>query len=159
MLEPIKTFSVKLKSFKYLAYLIFIFSIVYIINIVRLGTQEAISDAISLGIIAVIFGGFFWYFGNKTRKFVFYEDRLEYHTSKKQFESSWENVNFVKTYREESKNSDNLVITTVNEEILTVSQAHFQADVLIRVLEEIVVFKDKYNPEIVIDDDRNWLSS
>lgn len=156
--KPIKVFSVRLKTFKYLAYLIVIAGFAYVIDAVSRNTPESLSGAFTYGLIVLIVGGFFFYFGRKERSFKFYEDRVEYWTSNNSFIAKWEDIALIKSFQEMGKTSEDLIIMKENEETLSVSTAFFDKFVLNDVFKELVEVS-KVNEHITIEDDRLWLEN
>jgi hypothetical protein len=134
-------------------------SVIYILSGVTSGDQEKITEALSGGIIGLLIALFFYYFGKKTRKISIFDDKLQYTQSNKTFSTSWENLALVKSYQEDGKQSENLLIMTEDEQLVNISSAYFER------LKLIAAYKDIYNfvsenfetNSITFEDDRNWL--
>lgn len=159
MSNLISEYTVKLTSFKYLSWVMAGISVIYILSGVTSGDQEKITEALSGGIIGLLIALFFYYFGKKTRKISIFDDKLQYTQSNKTFSTSWENLALVKSYQEDGKQSENLLIMTEDEQLVNISSAYFER------LKLIAAYKDIYNfvsenfetNSITFEDDRNWL--
>jgi hypothetical protein len=134
-------------------------SVIYILSGVTSGDQEKITEALSGGIIGLLIALFFYYFGKKSRKISIFDDKLQYTQSNKTFSTSWDNLALVKSYQEDGKQSENLLIMTEDEQLVNISSAYFER------LKLIAAYKDIYNfvsenfetNSITFEDDRNWL--
>lgn len=159
MSSLISEYSVKLTSFKYLSLIMFVISGLYIINGISSGNQESITESLTGGIIGLLIAVFFYYFGKKTRRIAIYEDKLLYTQSNKTFSTDWDNLALVKTYQEEGKNSENLIIMTEDEQIINISSAYFDRYKLIQAYRDIYnhVTNTISNNTVTFEDDRGWL--
>lgn len=159
MSNLISEYTVKLTSFKYLSWVMAGISVIYILSGVTSGDQEKITEALSGGIIGLLIALFFYYFGKKSRKISIFDDKLQYTQSNKTFSTSWDNLALVKSYQEDGKQSENLLIMTEDEQLVNISSAYFER------LKLIAAYKDIYNfvsenfetNSITFEDDRNWL--
>lgn len=153
-----KEFTAKLKAFRYLSYLILVFSLVYIVNSFRSYEPEQLSGIISGGVFAIVIAAFFWVIGKRERKIVVSEKGIEYISQKKQFDSSWDKIVLVQSYREENKETENLVVLNEDDTFLSVSTAFFDREIILDAFEYIVK-KAKEHEHITIEDDRAWLKN
>lgn len=154
MSELFKEYSVKLKAFSLLANLIFIFSIAYMLNVMITGNKDSISSALSLGILGLIAGLFLFYFSRKKRTLHIYNDKIEYSKPKVEFSALWEDVVLIKTFKEVNKQSENLILMTKDESILSISTAFFEREKLIAAFKDMkFLLADK---NIRFEDDRDW---
>jgi hypothetical protein len=155
MSEKISEYSTKLKSFGYLAYLIIVLSIAYILNGAIDGEKESLSIAVSGGLLGLFAGGFLLYFSQKKRTLVIYNDKIEYLKPNVEFASSWDNIILVKSFQEMNRKTENLVIMTRDEEILSISTAFFDKDKLISAYRDIHKLLNG-REGITFEDDRQW---
>lgn len=155
MSEKYSEYSTILKTFKYLAFLIFAFSIAYLLSGVLDGSKEALSKSVSAGLLGIGAGAFLLYFGNKKRTITIYHDRIEYLKPKIDFEAKWDDVILVKSFQEISRKTENLVVMTNDERILSISTAFFDRDKLISAFRDIKnLLSNRDN--ITFEDDRQW---
>ena len=155
--EP-KVFSAKLKAFNYLSYLILAFSVVYIINSFRSYEPEQITGIVSGGIFALIIAAFFWVIGKRERKIIVSDNGIEYISKKKEFETTWDKLILIKSYREEKKETENMILLNEDDSILSISTAFFDRHVLLDAFEYIVKKAEEYE-NISVEDDRLWLKN
>ena len=155
MSKIISEYSTKLKSFSYLAYLIIVLSIAYIINGAIDGDKESLSIAVSGGLLGLFAGGFLLYFSQKKRTLVIYNDKIEYLKPKVEFTSSWDDIILVKSFQEMNRKTENLVIMTKDEEILSISTAFFDRDKLVSAYRDIHKLLNSRD-DITFEDDRQW---
>lgn len=155
MSQLLKEYSTTLKSFKLMGFIILIFSLAYIINEYNPDSKESLSLIISLGILAIIFSSFLFYFGQKKRTIKLFNDRIEYSKSKVEFDILWKEIILIKSFKEMNKSSENLVIMTKNEEIYTFSTAFFEREKLISCFNEIINI-NLNREDFTIEDDRQW---
>jgi len=154
----ISEYSVKLTSFKILGWIMALISLLYIIDGVSSGNQDKITEALTGGIVGLLISAFFFYFGKKSRTIRVFQDGVEYIQSNKVFIAYWENIALVKTFREDGKQSQSLVIMTEDEQIITISSAYFDLTKLKAAFNDIVDFiNNKLNGNtITIEDDCEW---
>lgn len=156
MSELINEYSTKLKSFSYLSFLIIVVSVSYMISGIIEGDKESLSRAISGGLLGLFAGGFIFYFSQKKRTLSIYKDKIEYLKPKVEFSELWENIILVKSFKEINRKTENLVIMTSDERILSISTAFFEREKLIKAFREIHnLLMDK--KEVTFEDDRDWL--
>lgn len=155
MSDKISEYSTKLKSFTYLAFLILVLSGSFLVSGIIDGDTQSLSESVSGGLLGLFAGFFLLYFGNKKRTLVIYSDKIEYLKPEIDFESSWNDVVLVKSFQEMNKKSENLIIMTKDEQILSISTAFFDRDKLVSAFRDMKhLLKDR--PEITFEDDRLW---
>ncbi|MBS4001115.1 MAG: hypothetical protein KGZ71_11605 [Desulfobulbaceae bacterium] len=159
MSNLISEYKVNLTSFKYLSWLMTGISVIYILSGVTSGDQEKITEALTGGIIGLLIALFFYYFGKKSRTISIYADKLQYTQSNKTFSTTWENLALVKSYQEDGKQSESLIIMTEDEQLVNISSAYFERIKLIAVYKDIYNFVNENfeNHSVTFEDDRNWL--
>lgn len=155
--EP-KVFSAKLKAFRFLSYLILAFSVVYIVNSFKSYEPEQLTGIVSGGLFALIIASFFWVIGKRERKIIVSDKGIEYLTQKKEFETTWDKLILIKSFREEKKETENLILLNEDETILSISTAFFDRHILLDAFEYIVKKAEKYK-NISVEDDRLWLKN
>lgn len=153
-----KKFSAKLKSFKFIALFILAFGVTITFNSLVDGLDKLSENSMvfTSGILTILVGLFFLNYSRKKRTIIVDANGIEYHTSKPDYTVNWSDLVLVKSFREEGKNTENLILMDKNEEVLSVSSAFFERDKLISAFRYIV----KNIPEsgnTKIEDDRNWL--
>lgn len=156
MSELKREFKTKLKAFQYLGIMVIIASIALMISFFDPNDAEMKSKVFSFGGLAGFFGAFLLYFGFKERKIQIYDNKIEYHTSKLVFESSFENLALVKTYQEQGKKSENLILMKEDDTVVTISDAFFPHYLLKDAFHELVKLSENYS--FTIEDDLNWKS-
>lgn len=154
MSEVKKEYKTKLKTFQYLGILILIATAAYVLSFIDLDDPISKSKVFSYGALSAFVGAFFLYFGFKERKLLIFNDKVEYHTSKLVFESTLDDLAMVKSFQEQGKNSENLILMKNNDEILSISTAFFPKEYLISAFNELLKTDPKY--EITFEDDLNW---
>lgn len=155
MSQLIKEYKTKLKVFQYLGALVLIAAIVFMMNYYDANSVEMKSKVFSFGAIAGFMSAFLFYFGFKERKLSIYDDSIEYQTSKAVFSSSFEDLALVKSFQEQGKKSEYLILMKENDEVLKLSDAFFPNDYLKGAMTELSKVASKY--EITIEDDLQWL--
>ena len=155
--EP-KVFSAKLKAFRFLSYLILAFSVVYIVNSFRSFEPEQITGILSGGLFALVIAAFFWVIGKRERKIIVSDNGIEYITQKKEFETTWDKLILIKSFREEKKETENMILLNEDDSFLSISTAFFDRHILLDAFEYIVQ-KAEDHDNITIEDDRLWLKN
>lgn len=158
MSELIREYSTKLKTFQYMAFIVLVFSFAYVLSEFNPSDPESLSSSISMGILGLILSGFLFYFGSKTRIIKLYDDKIEYIKGKTEFSSDWNDIVLAKSFKEQNRNTENMILMTENEQILDISTAFFDKKKLIECYNEIVEI-NKNRENFTIEDDRNWLIS
>ncbi len=153
-----KKFSAKLKSFKFIALFILAFGVTITFNSLIDGLDKLPENSIvfTSGILTILVGLFFLRYSRKERTIIVDGNGVEYHTSKPEYNVSWSDLVLVKSFKEEGKNTENLILMDKNEEVLSVSSAFFERDKLISAFRYII----ENIPESCdtnIEDDRKWL--
>ncbi|MCO5251677.1 MAG: hypothetical protein M9949_09685 [Candidatus Kapabacteria bacterium] len=161
MSNLISEYTVKLTSFKYLSWVMTGISVIYILSGVTSGDQEKITEALTGGIIGLLIALFFYYFGKKSRTISMYDDKLQYTQSNKTFTTTWDNLALVKSYQEDGKQSENLIIMTEDERLINISSAYFEKSKLISAYKDIYNFVNENfeDNSVTFEDDRDWLKS
>ncbi len=159
MSRLISEYSVKLTSFKILGWIMVLISVLYIIDGMSSGNQDKITESLTGGIVGLLISGVFFYFGKKTRTIRIFSDGIEYIQSNKVFSVEWDNIALIKTFRENGKQSENLVIMTEDEQLINISSAYFDKLKLSAAFNDIVKFvNDELTLNtITIEDDCGWL--
>jgi hypothetical protein len=153
-----KIFAARLNSFKFIAYFILAFGFMLVINSLAGGFDKLSENSTTFvsGILTILAGLFFLRYSKKERKFIINAQGIEYHTSKPDYTVSWEELVLLKSYQEESKSTENLILMDKNENVLSVSTAFFEESKLKSAFRYIAGnIKDFEN--IKIEDDRSWL--
>lgn len=153
-----KKFSAKLKSFKFIALFILAFGVTITFNSLVDGLDKLSENSMvfTSGILTILVGLFFLNYSRKKRTIIVDANGIEYHTSKPDYTVNWSDLVLVKSFREEGKNTENLILMDKNEEVLSVSSAFFERDKLISAFRYIVKnIQESGNTKI--EDDRNWL--
>lgn len=153
--QPLKRYGVRLKAFQYLSYIILVFSGVFLLDATTSANVAANADRISIGIMGLIGGGFIFYFGRKQRKFLIFADRIEYWTSKCEFEATWNELELVKSFQELDKKPEYLVLMTSDNRVLKISTSFFDRELLIAVFLDLLAIS-KNNEFMTIEDDLAW---
>ncbi len=151
-----KEYTAKLKSFTVLGWIILAAGLIYLFQALNSHVPDAFRQAMPGGFVTVLFGLAFLFFGTKSRKVVLSADSIEYWASGKKFEAAWHDVAALKTMKEPKRKSENLVILTESEKILTISSAWFAPEKLKEVFRDMAALAASH-PEITIEDDCNWL--
>lgn len=157
MSELVHEYTTKLKSFQLLSFVIFIFTITYVINGIIPGEEQSLSQPISYGILGLFAAGFLFYFGQKKRSILIYNDRIEYRKTKSEFIANWSDIVLVKSFSEMGKKTESLILMTSDDELLTISSAFFDREKLISAFNKIVELNTG-REDLTVEDDRNWLS-
>lgn len=152
-----KVFSVKLKIFSYLAFAIIAFGVVYSVNAL-INYEGDYRSAVSGGLFTIVIGLFFYFYGQRTRKIIVDKNGIEYHNAKARFDISWENLILIKSFQEQGKSSENLILIDNNEHVLSISTAFFD-DYVLKDAFRYIVEKSKNFENITIEDDRKWLEN
>ncbi|MFA5511786.1 MAG: hypothetical protein WC313_04985 [Candidatus Kapaibacterium sp.] len=155
MSEQISEYSTTLKSFTYLSYLIIILSILYIVTGVMDGDKEALAQSFSGGLLGLFAGGFLNFFGRKKRTLKISKEKVEYHNPKVVFSADIGDIVLVKSFKEMNRKTENLVVMTSDENILTISTAFFSRNKLISAFNDLKKLSTEY-PDITFEDDRAW---
>lgn len=155
MSNLIKEYKTKLKVFQYLGVLVILSAVIFMINYFDPNSVEMKSKVFSYGALAGFFGAFLIYFGFKERRLQIYEDKIEYHTSKLVFSSSYDDLALIKSFQEQGKKSEYLILMKENDEVLKLSDAFFPQEYLRDTMTEISKICEKNN--ISIEDDLKWL--
>lgn len=150
-----KTFSSRLNSFKFIAYLIIGMGGAYTINAL-FNYPDLDKASLIAGVITIVLGIFFYLQSRKTRKIIVDDFGIEYHTSKLMFRVGWDDLMLLKSFQEQGKKSENMVLIDNDENVLTVSDAFFD-EYELRNAFKCIADKIKDHDKISIEDDRNWL--
>jgi hypothetical protein len=151
----ISEYSTKLKSFKLLSILILSISIIYLLSGILDGSKQVLTETVSISLLGIFGGSFLFYFGQKKRTIQIYDNKIEYLKPEINFSANWEDVILVKSFKELNRKTENLIIMTKDEELLSISTAFFDRDKLVAAFKDIKNnFSDKSN--ITFEDDRNW---
>ena len=78
MSKLISEYSTKLKSFRYLSYLLLLISVTYLLSGIIDGDKQSLSESVSIGLLGIFAGGFLFYFAQKKRTIQIYDDKIEY---------------------------------------------------------------------------------
>ena len=150
-----KEYKVKLKTFRYIGILILLATAAYVISSYDASDPDVQSRVLSYGVLAAFLGVFMLYFGNKSRKIEIYDDKIEYHTSKLQFSSTYEELSLISVFKQEGKSSEILMLSKKDGSNMTISNAFFDKDMLISAFKDLVQISEKH--DIEIEDELNWL--
>lgn len=155
MSKLISEYSTKLKSFRYLSYLLLLISVTYLLSGIMDGDKQSLSESVSIGLLGIFAGSFLFYFGQKKRTLQIFDDKIEYLKPQIDFSADWEDVVLVKSFKEMNKETENLIIMKKDDEILSISTAFFEKDKLISAYNDIHSLQ-KNNEKITFEDDRQW---
>ncbi len=151
-----KIYSSKPKEFKLLALFMLISAVAWaatMMDFSNLGDNYMQPAGLTVIGLALFF--LFWGYGNKNRRIVLSNDKIEYMNPKTTFSAKYSAITVVKSFRDMNKNTDNLVILT-EEDTLSVSAAFFDRKLLIKCFQELNEIAKK-NENIIVEDDRLWL--
>ena len=155
MSKLISEYSTKLKSFRYLSYLLLLISVTYLLSGIIDGDKQSLSESVSIGLLGIFAGGFLFYFAQKKRTIQIYDDKIEYLKPKIDFSANWDEVVLVKSFKEINKETENLIIMKKDDDILSISTAFFDRNKLISAYNDIRNLQ-KNNEKITFEDDRLW---
>lgn len=154
MSELKKEYKTKLKTFQYLGIMILVATAAFVLSNIDLSDAESKSKVLSMGALMAFSGGFMLYFGMKERKLQIYDDKIEYHTSKLAFDTTFDDLAMVKSFQEQGKSSYNLILMKENDEILSISTAFFPQEYLVSAFNDLLKTDPEYN--ITFEDDLGW---
>jgi hypothetical protein len=154
----VNEYKVKLVAFQLLAYIIIVFAIAYMVNSYGTDNNFYIKESIAGGLISLFAGILFLYLGSKTRTIKIYQNGLEYLNHRVMFRVKWDEIAVVKSFQDNSKQTENLIIITEDDRLLDISTAFFNKEKLIDAFNQIIgIVKTKEN--ITIEDDRLWVKN
>jgi ABC-type transport system involved in multi-copper enzyme maturation permease subunit len=155
MSKLISEYSTKLKSFRYLSYLLLLISVTYLLSGIIDGDKQSLSESVSIGLLGIFAGGFLFYFAQKKRTIQIYDDKIEYLKPKIDFSANWDDVVLVKSFKEINKETENLIIMKKDDDILSISTAFFDRNKLVSAYNDIRNLQ-KNNEKVTFEDDRLW---
>lgn len=150
----VKEFKVKLQSFTMIGWIIIVMGIAYFLGSSGDFSKDYLQETLPGLIISLLFGVFFLFFGNKSRKILIFEDRIEYIETKPKFTILWNDLILLKSFQEMGKASSNLILMTENES-QSISSAFFKKDYLAESF-NIIKELNKENVNLTIEDDLEW---
>jgi hypothetical protein len=155
-----KTISVSLDTFKYLGFLIIGVSLVLILNtfISINPTDNTVANNFTGGIVGVVIGILFLLLGNRKRRIIFFENKIEYITSKPVFTANYADINLIKTFINPSNKSENLMLFVDEYNVISFTSSFFSRENLIEVYQELLLRCQEYiaQNELTVDNELNW---
>ncbi|MBX3042760.1 MAG: hypothetical protein KIT33_12665 [Candidatus Kapabacteria bacterium] len=155
MSELYSEYSTKLKSFSYLSFLIIVLSGAYLVSGLIAGDKQSLSESVSGGLLGLFAGGFLYHFSRKKRTLKLYPDKIEYLKPQPEFTANWDDIILVKSFQEMNRRTENLVIMTKDEQVLSISTAFFDREKLINAFRDIQIILSERSG-ITFEDDRKW---
>lgn len=149
------TYTSKPKEFKWLAGLLLISMLVWVVTIIDFQDLSANWEKASgLFVLAVALFYFFWSYGNKKRSIIITDNKVEYTNPKLHFSAKFEDIILVKSFQDVNKSTENLIVMT-EDDTLSISSAFFDIEKLIDCYNKLITIAKNYD-NITVEDDRAW---